>query len=162
MNKDFLTRQEVARLLNVSTRTVSRKVKSGKILAVRHKGKLRFPVSQFEDVKTAQKESKHLLLDTLQKQIEEKDIQIRKLQEDTTIKALQEQLKEKDKQIERLQIALNNQQGLTKDITEKILYLPRPEEKQEVVVKESKKHQKKTKKKGNKKQGLLRLFRKSN
>jgi len=124
MNKGYLTRDEVAKLLGISTRTVSRKVKQGKILAKGHKGKLRFPIEQFDDIQKEDKSIEKELISTLQKQLLEKDEQIRRLQEDTSIKVIQEQLKEKDKQIEKLQVAINNQQGLTKDITDKILLLP--------------------------------------
>ena len=124
MNKEYLTRDEVAKLLGISTRTVSRKVKQGKILVKGHKGKLRFPIEQFDDIQKEDKSIEKELISTLQKQLLEKDEQIRRLQEDTSIKVIQEQLKEKDKQIEKLQVAINNQQGLTKDITDKILLLP--------------------------------------
>jgi len=124
MKKGFLNTQEVAKLLGVSTRTVSRKVKKGSILAQRHRGILRYPIEQFDDVEQEQKGVEKELISTLQKQLIEKDELIRKLLEDTKIKAIEEQLKEKDKQIEKLQMSLNNQQGLTKDITDKILLLP--------------------------------------
>jgi len=103
MNKGYLTRDEVAKLLGISTRTVSRKVKQGKILAKGHKGKLRFPIEQFDDIQKEDKSIEKELISTLQKQLLEKDEQIRRLQEDTSIKVIQEQLKEKDKQIENFQ-----------------------------------------------------------
>lgn len=124
MKKEYINTQEVATLLGISTRTVSRKVKKGLILVQRHRGVLRYPVEQFDDVKVEEKSIEKELITTLQKQLIEKDEVIRKLLEDTKIKAIEEQLKEKDKQIEKLQISLNNQQGLTKDITDKILLLP--------------------------------------
>ena len=124
MNKGYLTIDEVAKLLGVSTRTVSRRIKEGKISATRHKGRLRFSARQFDDIQKEEKSIEKELISTLQKQLLEKDEQIRRLQEDNSIKAIQEQLKEKDKQIEKLQMSLNNQQGLTKDITDKILLLP--------------------------------------
>ena len=124
MNKDFLTRDEVAKILAISTRTVSRRVKEGKLKVRRYKGQLRFPIEQFDDVKQEQKDSTKELMGILQKQLIEKDVQISKLQEDTKVKTLENQLKEKDKQISELSRALNNQQGLTKDITDKILMLP--------------------------------------
>lgn len=126
MKREYLTREEVAKLLGISTRTVSRKVKQGKILVKGHNGKLRYPIEQFEDIQQEEKSTEKELISTLQKQIIEKDTVIRKLLEDTKIKTLEEQLKEKDKQIEKLQFSLNNQQGLTKDITDKILALPSP------------------------------------
>jgi excisionase family DNA binding protein len=129
MKKGFLTTDEVAKLLGISTRTVARKVKQGKVLVQRTGGKLRYPREQFEDIEKEEQDTTKTLISTLQQQLIEKDIQIRKLQEDKTIIALQEQLKEKDKQIEKLQISLNNQQGLTKDITDKILLLPEYTEK---------------------------------
>lgn len=133
MNKGYLTRDEVAKLLGISTRTVSRKVKQGKILAKGHKGKLRFPIEQFDDIQKEDKSIEKELISTLQKQLLEKDEQIRRLQEDTSIKVIQEQLKEKDKQIEKLQVAINNQQGLTGQLQERLLLLPQPKTKKKFM-----------------------------
>jgi excisionase family DNA binding protein len=167
MNKDFLTRDEVAKILGISTRTVSRRVKEGKLNVRRHKGQLRFPIEQFDDVKQEQKDTTKELISILQKQLIEKDIQINKLQEDTKVKALENQLKEKDKQIGDLSRALNNQQGLTKDITDKILLLPdarkekpeeKPEKRQEKRQKPKKPRKKPRKSKAKKNNLLKRIF----
>lgn len=129
MRKGYFNTTEVANMLGISTRTVARQVKQGKIIVSRHKGKLRYPVEQFETVEKEEQNTTKELIATLQRQLVEKDIQINKLQEDTKVKALEQQLEVKDKQIEKLQQAINNQQGLTKDITDKMTLLPPPKKK---------------------------------
>ncbi len=108
--KLFLTRKEVSDLLGISERTVFRKVKSGQIKVVTRNGKQLFPKEQFNDLEAKESNVYDTLVSSLQKQIG----------------TLEKEIEVKNQQIEKLQLALNNQQGLTKDITDKILSLPEP------------------------------------
>ena len=110
MKNLFLTRKEVSELLGVSERTIFRKIKSGKIKVVVKNGKQLFPKEQFKDLEAKETNVYDTLVSALQKQIE----------------TLEKEIEVKNHQIEKLQISLNNQQGLTKDITDKILALPEP------------------------------------
>lgn len=110
MNKLYLTRKEVRELLGISDRTISRKIKQGKLKVDTKNKKQLFPKEQFKELEPKESNVYDTLVNSLQNQIDN-------------------QLKEidfKNKQIEKLQVALNNQQGLTKDITDKILSLPEP------------------------------------
>lgn len=86
MNKGFLTREEVAKLLGISTRTVSRKVKQGKITARGQKGKLRFPIDQFQDVQKEDKDISKEYIKALQEQLAS--------EQQKTIKILEQQVKD--------------------------------------------------------------------
>ena len=129
--KEYYTRKEVSQILACSERTVTRRVNSGKLIVEKKGRRQYFPKDQFKEIKENETDSTRQLIQTLQDQVQEKDRQLRerdkqieRLQDDPVIQALQDQLKEKDKQLEKTQLALNNQQGLTKDITDKILLLP--------------------------------------
>jgi len=135
MQKEFLTRQEVANLLGISTRTVARRVKSGVIQVVRHKGNYRYPIHQFEDIKQEDTDTTKLLIKTLQEQLIQKDIQIRNMQEDTKLKTLEEQLHQKDDQIRDLSQKLGIEQVKTmskgdKKMMQKQMLLPNYTEQQ--------------------------------
>jgi len=110
MENLFLTRKEVSELLGISDRTISRKIKSGKLKVVVKNKKQLFPREQFSELETKEANVYDTLVSALQKQIE----------------TLEKEIEVKNQQIEKLQISLNNQQGLTKDITDKILSLPEP------------------------------------
>ena len=110
----YLTSKEVASVLGVSQRTVSRRVKKGELKCQKRKGKLFFPKEQFQDTEKQEKVD-----GTLQ----------------SVLGTLQKQLDEKDSQIQTLTKLVENQQILTKDLQEKLLLLPefsqKPDRKQE-------------------------------
>lgn len=110
MNKLYLTRKEVRELLGISERTITRKIKQGKLKVDIKNNKQLFPKEQFKELETKEANVYDTLVSALQKQIE----------------TLEKEIEVKNQQIEKLQISLNNQQGLTKDITDKILALPEP------------------------------------
>jgi peptidoglycan hydrolase CwlO-like protein len=134
--KEYYTRKEVRTILACSDRTITRKINSGELIVEKKGRKHYFPKDQFNEIKENETDATKQLIQTLQDQIQEKDRQLRerdkqieKMQNDTTITALEQQLVEKDKQLDNLQRALYTQQGLTKDITDKILQLPQPKKK---------------------------------
>lgn len=110
MKNLFLTRKEVSNLLGISERTIFRKIRSGKIKVVVKNGKQLFPKEQFKDLETKETNVYDTLVTSLQKQIE----------------TLEKEIDVKNHQIEKLNIALNNQQGLTGQLQEKLLMLPEP------------------------------------
>ena len=110
MNKLYLTRKEVRELLGISDRTISRKIKQGKLKVDIKNNKQLFPKEQFKELETKETNVYDTLVNSLQNQIDN-------------------QLKEidfKNKQIEDLNRALNDQQGLTGQLQEKLLLLPEP------------------------------------
>ena len=110
MENLFLTRKEVSELLGISDRTISRKIKSGKLKVVVKNKKQLFPREQFSELETKEANVYDTLVSALQKQIE----------------TLEKEIDVKNKQIEDLNRALNNQQGLTGQLQEKLLLLPQP------------------------------------
>jgi len=113
--KPYLTRKEVIELLQVSDRTVSRKIKRGELKAVIRDKKQVFPSEQFENIKPQERGVLDNVIEVLQEQLREKG----------------EQLKEKDKQIERLQEQvkkqsdlIQNEQVISKTFQDKFLLLP--------------------------------------
>ena len=130
----YFTTKEVASVLGVSGRTVSRRVKKGELKFQKRKGKLFFPKEQFQET-----EKQERVDDTLQ----------------SVLGTLQKQLDEKDSQIQTLTKLVENQQVLTKDLQEKLLLLPefsqtseaKPKPKPKKVVKRKPKKKPKPKKK---------------
>ena len=110
MKNLFLTRKEVSELLGISERTISRKIRSGKLKAVIKNKKQLFPREQFSGLETKETNIYDTLVSALQKQVE----------------GLEKEIEVKNHQIEKLNIALNNQQGLTGQLQEKLLMLPEP------------------------------------
>lgn len=106
--KPYLTRKEVIELLQVSDRTVSRKIKRGELKAVIRDKKQVFPSEQFENIKPQDKGVLDSVIEVLQEQLREKG----------------EQLKEKDKQIEKLAGLLQNEQVISKTFQDSFLLLP--------------------------------------
>lgn len=145
MEKKFLTSKEVIQLLNISQRTLTRKVSSGEFEVRRKKRKLIFPSEQFkpflnegESQKETKEEGFKLIEKTtevLTKQLEEKDKQIQELQK---------QIKEKD--IYHHQQIIQ-QQALTRQLQDRFLLLDQPQGSQKDQPKKRKKTKKKTKKK---------------
>jgi len=90
MNTKYLTRDEVAKLLDISTRTVSRRVKKGKIKVIRNSKGDKYPIEQFQDVKKDDKDiqkeyAKALekeLVEMLQKNIQKLEQEKRELNEE--------------------------------------------------------------------------------
>lgn len=110
MKNLFLTRKEVSELLGISERTISRKIKQGKLKVVVKNKKQLFPREQFQELESKEQNVYDTLVSSLQKQIE----------------SLEKEIETKNHQIEKLNIALNNQQGLTGQLQEKLLMLPEP------------------------------------
>jgi len=110
MSKLYLTRKEVKELLGISDRTISRKIKQGKLKVGIKNNKQLFPKEQFKELETKEINVYDTLVNSLQSQIEN----------------LQKEIDVKNKQIEDLNRALNNQQGLTGQLQEKLLLLPEP------------------------------------
>lgn len=110
MQNLFLTRKEVSKLLGISDRTITRKIKSGKLKVVIKNKKQLFPKEQFKDLEPKENNVYDTLVNSLQAQIE----------------TLNKEIDVKNKQIEDLNRALNNQQGLTGQLQEKLLMLPEP------------------------------------
>jgi len=110
MENLFLTRKEVSQLLGISDRTISRKIKQGKLKVVVKNKKQLFPKEQFKELEPKESNVYDTLVKSLQKQIE----------------TLEKEIEVKNHQIEKLNIALNNQQGLTGQLQEKLLMLPEP------------------------------------
>ena len=110
MNKLYLTRKEVRELLGISDRTISRKIKQGKLKVDIKNNKQLFPKEQFKELEVKEVNVYDTLVNSLQSQIEN----------------LQKEIDVKNKQIEDLNRALNNQQGLTGQLQEKLLLLPEP------------------------------------
>ncbi len=110
MKNLFLTRKEVSELLGISDRTISRKIKQGKLKVVVKNKKQLFPREQFQELETRETNVYDTLVTSLQKQIE----------------TLEKEIEVKNHQIEKLQVAINNQQGLTGQLQEKLLMLPEP------------------------------------
>jgi len=110
MGNLFLTRKEVSELLGISDRTISRKIKQGKLKVVVKNKKQLFPREQFQELETRETNVYDTLVTSLQKQIE----------------TLEKEIEVKNHQIEKLQVAINNQQGLTGQLQEKLLMLPEP------------------------------------
>ena len=110
MNKLYLTRKEVRELLGISDRTISRKIKQGKLkVDIKNKKQL-FPKEQFKELEPKESNVYDTLVNSLQLQIEH----------------LQKEIDIKNKQIDDLNRALNNQQGLTGQLQEKMLLLEQP------------------------------------
>lgn len=110
MSKLYLNRKEVAELLGVSDRTITRKIKNGELkVEVKNKKQL-FPKEQFKDLQPKEQNVYDTLVSALQEQI----------------KTLEKEIEVKNKQIDDLNRALNNQQGLTGQLQEKLLLLPEP------------------------------------
>lgn len=110
MSKLFLTRKEVSELLGISDRTISRRLKAGKLKVVVKNKKQLFPREQFAELETKETNVYDTLVSSLQKQIE----------------SLEKEIEVKNNQIDKLNVALNNQQGLTGQLQEKLLLLPEP------------------------------------
>lgn len=110
MNKLYLTRKEVRELLGISDRTISRKIKQGKLKVDIKNNKQLFPKEQFKELEVKEVNVYDTLVNSLQSQIEQ----------------LQKEIDVKNKQIEDINRALNNQQGLTGQLQEKLLLLPEP------------------------------------
>ena len=110
MSKLYLTRKEVKELLGISDRTISRKIKQGKLKVGIKNNKQLFPKEQFKELETKEINVYDTLVNSLQSQIEN----------------LKKEIDVKNKQIEDLNRALNNQQGLTGQLQEKLLLLPEP------------------------------------
>ena len=126
----FLTKREVSELLGVSERTVTRKVKEGK-LTVKRKGKrVFFPKEQFENIPEKEQDTFDKVFETLQKQLDEKDNQIRRLQD---------QLREQGELV-------RNEQVISKGFQDKFLLLPEPKKTQSKTQKPEKKPEKPRKK----------------
>jgi len=110
MNKLYLTRKEVRELLGISERTITRKIKQGKLKVDIKNNKQLFPKEQFKELETKETNVYDTLVNSLQLQIEH----------------LQKEIDIKNKQIDDLNRALNNQQGLTGQLQEKMLLLEQP------------------------------------
>lgn len=106
--KPYLTRKEVIELLQVSDRTVSRKIKRGELKAVIRDKKQVFPSEQFENIKPQEKGVLDGVIEVLQEQLKEKDKQIEKLQE----------------QIRKDSDLIQNEQVISKTFQDKFLLLP--------------------------------------
>lgn len=106
--KPYLTRKEVIELLQVSDRTVSRKIKRGELKAVIRDKKQVFPSEQFENIKPQDKGVLDSVIEVLQEQLKEKDKQIEKLQE----------------QIRKDSDLIQNEQVISKTFQDKFLLLP--------------------------------------
>lgn len=106
--KPYLTRKEVIELLQVSDRTVSRKIKRGELKAVIRDKKQVFPSEQFENIKPQEKGVLDSVIEVLQEQLKEKDKQIEKLQE----------------QIRKDSDLIQNEQIISKTFQDKFLLLP--------------------------------------
>lgn len=113
MSKLFLNRKEVAELLGISNRTITRKIKSGKLEVVIKNNKQLFPKEQFKELEVKELNVYDTLVNSLKEQIESQS----------------KELEVKNKQIEDLNRALNNQQGLTGQLQERLLLLPEPKTK---------------------------------
>jgi len=156
MEGEFLTSKEVIQLLNISTRTLTRKVASGDLKATRKKGKLLFPKEQFKGVVEKQEDSLSKMNEAIQNLKEEFRREATK--DNGTIKAMErlqeelkreiedkrkllesysqqiqekdknyiDQLKVKDTQIQELQKLVDQQQILTKQLQDKFLLLDQP------------------------------------
>lgn len=109
MSKLYLTRKEVKELLGISDRTISRKIKQGKLKVDIKNNKQLFPKEQFPELEVKEINVYDTLVNSLQSQIEQ----------------LQKELDIRNKHIDDLNRALNNQQGLTGQLQEKLL-LPEP------------------------------------
>lgn len=106
--KPYLTRKEVIELLQVSDRTVSRKIKRGELKVVIRDKKQVFPLEQFENIKPQDKGVLDSVIEVLQEQLKEKDKQIEKLQE----------------QIRKDSDLIQNEQVISKTFQDKFLLLP--------------------------------------
>ena len=106
--KPYLTRKEVIELLQVSDRTVSRKIKRGELKVVIRDKKQVFPLEQFENIKPQDKGVLDGVIEVLQEQLKEKDKQIEKLQE----------------QIRKDSDLIQNEQVISKTFQDKFLLLP--------------------------------------
>lgn len=118
MNVQLLTRKEVADLLGISERTVTRKVKLGELITKKKGTRVYFPKEQFDNVKPEEKDTYSMVFETLQKQLEEKDKQIERLQD---------QLKEQGELV-------RNEQIISKGLSDRLVLLPENVEKQEKEV----------------------------
>ncbi len=162
MEGNFLTSKEVIQLLNISQRTLTRKVTSGELKATRKKGKLHFPKDQFKGIVEKQEDNTTKIFEALQelKSIQDNDQSFKTVEK--SFEALQKQLEIKDKEIERLQEQIKEkdlyhhqqlvqQQGLTKQLQDRFLMLEQPDSNKPKA--KPKKRKKKKKKDGsNKKQ----------
>lgn len=111
MNKLYLTRKEVRELLGISDRTISRKIKQGKLKVDIKNNKQLFPKEQFKELEVKEVNVYDTLVNTLQKEVE----------------SLKEQLADRNKHIDDLTRTLNNEQALAlKDKEEKVLLLEQP------------------------------------
>jgi predicted site-specific integrase-resolvase len=111
MSKLYLTRKEVKELLGISDRTISRKIKQGKLKVDIKNNKQLFPKEQFKELEVKEVNVYDTLVNTLQKEVE----------------SLKEQLADRNKHIDDLTRTLNNEQALAlKDKEEKVLLLEQP------------------------------------
>lgn len=111
MSKFYLTRKEVKELLGISDRTISRKIKQGKLKVDIKNNKQLFPKEQFKELEVKEVNVYDTLVNTLQKEVE----------------SLKEQLADRNKHIDDLTRTLNNEQALAlKDKEEKVLLLEQP------------------------------------
>lgn len=114
MSKLYLTRKEVKELLGISDRTISRKIKQGKLKVDIKNNKQLFPKEQFPELEVKELNVYDTLVNTLQKEVE----------------SLKEQLADRNKHIDDLTRTLNNEQALAlKDKEEKVLLLEQPKKK---------------------------------
>jgi predicted site-specific integrase-resolvase len=114
MSKLYLTRKEVKELLGISDRTISRKIKQGKLKVDIKNNKQLFPKEQFKELEVKEVNVYDTLVNTLQKEVE----------------SLKEQLADRNKHIDDLTRTLNNEQALAlKDKEEKVLLLEQPKKK---------------------------------
>lgn len=155
--KPYLTRKEVIELLQVSDRTISRKLKKGELKAVVKDKKQVFPSEQFENIKPQEKGVLDNVIEVLQEQLREKDKQIERLQE----------------QVKKQSDLIQNEQVISKTFQDKFLLLPERTEQRKVKPKTQRKTQKprqkpeekrengkKRKPKSNRKRGFFQMFRK--
>jgi len=140
MEGNFLTSKEVIQLLNISQRTLTRKVTSGELKATKKKGKLHFPKDQFKGIVEKQEDNTTKIFEALQelKGIQDKDQSFKTIEK--SFEALEKQLEVKDKEIGKLQEQLKEkdsfhhqqivqQQALTRQIQDKFLLLDQPKAK---------------------------------
>jgi len=128
--KPYLTRKEVIELLQVSDRTVSRKIKRGELKAIIRDKKQVFPSEQFEDIKPQEKGVLDSVIDVLQEQLKEKDKQIERLQE----------------QVKKQSDLIQNEQVISKTFQDKFLLLPEKTESNKTQLKTQKPRKKPEKK----------------